>query len=845
MRRLILKLFRRRSLDRDLDAELAFHREMAAQHRDVIPLGNTAVIREQAFDLWRFNFFENLWRDLVYGLRGLRRSPALVFSALLSLGLGIGVNTAIFSLGVEFLFSEPSVRDASSLVSIMLAGNSNSPEKAIDFLRASGIFQDVVGEDIESFTNYNDGSETHRTFSTFTTQNYFTALGVPMLHGRGFIPSDRREAVVLDNRFWRKYFNSDPSAVGRVVNLDGRPCTIVGVLPEHHRGLLGFGLYSDIYLPKWRDDTNLMVYARLKPGVSLAQARAALLIVAKRMETEMPSRFWQWSRGLRIAPVSGIARIGSQTEILTIVVFFAMLLAIVGLVLLIACVNVANLLLARASARKSEIAIRLALGAGRGRLLQQLLVESLLLSMAGAALGFVLAEITAGALARIQLPLPVPIQLQITPDWRVAGYAAVLTIFAALASGLLPAWRSVKESLAPDLHRDTRLRLRRALVTAQMAISVIVLATGFLFLRNLVDANAISPGFDVRHTLRADVNLPPTQYTSLQRKQQYIGRAIRELAAIPGIESVAAAQVVPFTDNYHMGTDIQFPDNGQKVSTRFQWNAVTEAFFQAMDIPIRVGRTFSPADHGEKVAIVNQTFVKRYLGNRRPLGTVFLWGREGKTPYRIVGVVEGTKTMTIGEEPQAQLYEPLDQINNDRLRIQFVMRSSIPPALQLDAVRRVMHGIEPMAGAQIETMFASIGLAFLPSQVGAVLLGSTGVLGLLLAAIGLYGVMVYAVTRRTREIGVRMAIGATRSDISGLVLREVAQLTLAGSLIGVFIAQFITRPLAIFLVPGLKPTDPLSFGAVILVMIATGIAAACGPVRRAVMVDPNVALRQE
>jgi hypothetical protein len=264
-----------------------------------------------------------------------------------------------------------------------------------------------------------------------------------------------------------------------------------------------------------------------------------------------------------------------------------------------------------------------------------------------------------------------------------------------------------------------------------------------------------------------------------------------------------------------------------------------------MGIPIRQGRTFSDADAGGKTVVVNPTFVRRFLGGRQPIGTVFLWGLEGKTPYRIVGVAEGTKTLTIGEEQQPQLYEPLAQIVDDSLRIQFVMRSAIPPALQLSAVRGVLHRIEPMAGAEVETMFSSIGLAFVPSQVGAALLGSMGLLGLALAMTGLYGVMAYSVARRTREIGVRIALGATRRDISRMVLRESAGLTVGGCAAGLAIALFVTKPLAMFLAPGLKPADPLSFAAVALVMILTGLSAAVGPVRRAITVDPNAALREE
>ncbi len=831
-------------MHQDIQAELAFHRDMAARHNNAIPLGNAAVIGEHGYDLWRFSFLENLWRDLIYAARGLRRSPVLVLTALASLGLGIGVNAAMFSLGVEFLFSQPSVRDAGSLVSVQLAGNSHSAARVVDFLRSSGLFADVIGENEETIANFNDGAETRQIFSVYTTKNYFTALGVPMLHGRGILADDPNEVAVLSYAFWRKYFSGDPAVVGRTINLDGRLCTVVGILPKHHRTLIGFGYSPDVFLPRFLDSTILAIYSRLKPGMSIPAARAGLMTVGKRMDAEMPTQF-KYADGVRVSPIAGYARLRAEREMLAVGAFFAMLLVVTGLVLLIACVNVASLLLARASARRREIAIRLALGAGRGRLLQQLLADSLLLSLLGAALGLALAQVTAVLLARIHLPLPIPIRLQIEPDWRLAVYAAILTTFAALACGLLPAWQSLKESLTHDLHREGRMRLRRTLVAAQIATSVIVLTTGFLFLQNLIHSSAISPGFDLRHTLRANVNMPPTGYSDASRKAEYINQVVDSLAALPGIESAAAARIVPFNGGTRFMVRISFPDNRERKDAFFFWNAVTPSYFRAMGIPMLQGRTFSPADRGEKVVIVNRAFVTRYLGHRQPLGTTFLRGDDGKTRYRIVGVAEGTKTVTIGEEPQPQLYEPLVQIANDRQGIEFVMRSAIPPALQLDPVRRTLHRIEPMAGTEVDTMYSSIGLAFLPSQVGALLMGSTGILGLLLATVGLYGVMAYSVARRTREIGVRIAIGASRGEIARMVLRDAARVTIAGTGAGLLVSLFVTRPLAMFLVAGLKPADPLNFAVVALAMLLTGLAATWGPIHRAINVDPNATLRDE
>jgi len=843
MRRLLLKLRRRRRLHDDLEAELAFHREMAAANGRPAALGNTARAVEASLDLWRFTALENLWRDVVYAVRGLRRSPAFVASAVLSLGLGIGVNTAMFSLGVEFLLSQPSVNDPASVVEVRLGGNSVAPRTVFDALRQSGLYQDVAGENEETFMNWSDGRETHRVFSVVTSTNYFTALGVPMALGRGILPSDPADVVVLRHRFWLTHYNGDPSIVGKAILLEGKPHTVVGILPPTHRTLIGFGFSPDVYVPISDDQTMLAIYARLKPGTTIAEARAATRVAAERVDAAFPQSF-RYAKNISVMPLAGFARLSSEPMMMTIGVFFLVLLAVVGLVLLIACVNVTGLLLARASARRREFAIRLSLGASRGRLLQQLLVESLLLALTGAAFGLVLAQLTATLLASIRLPLPLPIQLRIDPDWRVAGYAAVLTMVAAVASGLLPAWQTVKESIAPDLARARRLRLRRILVVGQVAVSVVVLATAFLFLRNLMASSAISPGFDVMHTLRAEINLPAV-YKTPEQIAGYADRALPVLQALAGIEAAAAARIVPFTDSTRFGSDITFAD-GHTVNASFSWNAVTPDYFRVMDIPVRQGRAFEAADgRGEKVTVVNREFVLRYLGNRPPVGLTFLWGGDSKVLYRIVGVVEGTKTMTVGEDDQPQLYEPLAQITNDRRRMQFVLRSATPPALQLGAVRRALRQVDPSVAAEVSTLYGSIGLAFLPSQVGAVLLGSIGVLGLTLAAVGLYGMMAYSVARRIQEIGVRLALGATERDIARMVLTESVRLVGLGSLIGLATAVLVMRPLTMFLVAGLSPADPASLGAVVVVLTIAGAVASWGPVRRASAVDPIAALRYE
>ena len=843
MRRLFLKLFRRRRLAQDLEAEMAFHREMAAAAGNPIPFGNAGFLQEQAFDLWRFNAIENLWRDLVYAVRGLRKSPGFVLTGLLSLGLGIGVNTAIFSLAVEFLFSTPSVRDAGSLVYVRQGGNSHVTPEMIEALARSGVFADVAGENEESFINFNDGTETRRIYALQATKNFFSVLGVPMALGRGWNETDPAQVVVLHPHFWRTRLGGDPAIVGKAVRLDGRLYTVLGILPDNYRSLVGYGYAPDVFVPRYIEGTILAAYARMKPGMSVGQLNAAMPALDERMGQQFPS-FRGSGDHFNATPVSGFARLAKEREALTVGLFFAILLLVVGLVLLIACVNVAGLLLARASVRRQEIAIRLALGASRARLLQQLLAESLLLSVAGAAVGLLMALLAAKAAAAIPLPFPVPIRLQISPDWRVTCYAAALAIASALASGLVPAWQALRESLSAGMHRERKLRMRRTLVVAQIAASFVVLTTAALFLQNLVRTGSLGPGFDIRHTLRAEVYLPPGVYKDGGTINPYVDRALAGLRAMPGVSAAAAARIIPFTDATNFAVDVTFAD-GEKRQVRFNWNAVTPDFFRAMDIPVLQGRPFGGQDNGAtNVAIVNRTFVAQYFGAREPVGAMIRW-RGDQPPTRIVGVVGDTKNITLGEDARGQLYEPLAQIVNDRPRLQFVVRSATPPALQLTAMRRALRQAEPAAGLQVETMFSAIGFAFLPSRIGAALMGSVGALGLLLAVIGLYGVLAYSVARRTREIGIRMAIGASAKDVSRMVLGEFARLLVAGIAIGLAIALVVTRPLSMFFVPGLSPSDPASFAAVIGVLALTGMAAALGPVRRALHVDPLQCLRYE
>lgn len=839
MRGFFLKLWRRKRMERDLEAELAFHHEMAAAKGNPIPLGNTSVLKEEAFDMWRFTAIENLWRDLRFAMRGLRRSPGFVASALLSLALGIGVNMTMFSIAVEFLLSQPSVRDPATLAQARIGNSSHSSQEAVDLIRRTGVFADVAGEKPQSSINWNDGQETRRLFALQGSKNYFDLLGVPLALGRGWNERDTDEVAVLRYGFWKSKLGGDPLIVGRLIQLDGRAYTVIGVLPEGHRTLVGYGYSPDLYIPVMKHSTELAILLRLKPEMGFAAAHSALAAMAERMDRQMPDYGRKYAEGVRVTPVEGMARLKTERTAMTVGMFFVALLVLVGLVLMIACINVAGLLLARSAARKQEIAIRLSLGASRGRLLQQLLAESLLLSVSGAALGFVFALFAAQTMAAISLPVPFPIHLRIEPDWRVACYAAILAVFSAMISGLMPAWQAVRESLSSDLRRERRMHSRKALVAAQIALSFLVLAVGALFTQNLLRSRELGLGFDLRNTLMAEAYLAPSNYADDAQIKLYWRRAVAALEALPGVEAAAGAQVIPFTDSISHGGQLTFVDNGEKVSYHTNWNAVTPGYFAAMGISVLQGATFNGVEAGE--VMVNEAFVRSYLGGRVPLGTMFQ--RKGHAAQHIVAVVRGTKNMTLGEGDLPQMYEPLEQREEQSGRMMFVVKTVLPPASQVAAVRAALRQLDPAVGLEVSTLFGAIGLAFLPSQVGAGLMGCIAVLGLLLAAIGLYGILAFTIARRTREIGIRLALGASRAGIGAMVLRETAMLVAVGAAVGLGLSVLVAKPLAAFVIPGISATNPLSLAAVFAVMAVTALLATIAPLRRAVGIEPSQCLR--
>ena len=534
------------------------------------------------------------------------------------------------------------------------------------------------------------------------------------------------------------------------------------------------------------------------------------------------------------------------------VAFFSMLLIVVGLVLLIACANVSNLLLARASARRQELAIRLALGAGRRRIVRQLLAESLLLALLGAGAGLLLTLWMAGILNHVQLPLPIPVHLLIQPDWRLLLYSVVIALASALVAGLLPALKATRGGVSAALKRterqvEGRWSLRGGLIVMQLAVSVVLLTMGVLFVRNMTKSMTMSPGFDADGAVWASVRLVPEKYPTEEQVRSVTGTFLGELRALPGVEAASVARVVPLNGNSIRGDQVLADSSAEPVRVRFHNNDVGPDYFRTMGIPILAGREFVASDRkgSPEVAILNENLGRRLFGDRNPVGhTVRYPAPHMSDPITVVGVAANSKHFTLGEEKPLAMYSPYSQGAGGNLAPHLLVRSSRPEGLVREIARR-LGALDPSAAIEVKPMRKALGFALLPSRIGAALLGSAALLGLALASIGLYGVLAYSVTRRTPEIGLRMALGADGLAVMSMVLRESGALVGLGVAVGLGIAAVATRPLAMFLVSELSPTDPPTFLGVIGVLSAVAAAATLAPALRAIRVDPMTALRSE
>ena len=719
--------------------------------------------------------------------------------------------------------------------------------------------------------------QSERASGELVSGNYFDVLGVRPAAGRVFNAADDQTPgghpiAVLTYGYWMRRFGGDPSVIGQTVNVNGHPLTIVGVTAQGFSGLQ-VGQAADVMVPlmmkaqmtpTWNDLDNrrsrwLNVFARLQPGVSRQQADAAMNVIYRQvneMEIQQipnPSASFRQrftSKHLDILPgARGLSDLRTQFSTPLIV-----LMSMVGLVLLIACANVANLMLARTTARQKEIALRLALGAGRGRIVRQHLVESSLLALAGAVLGLLMATWTGGLLLAALPGDQASSNLSAAPDARVVLFALALGMLTALIFGVAPALAATRSTVTSALKEEAgavvgggrQARLRRLLVVGQVAMSMLLLAGAGLFARSLYNLKSIDPGFRVDNLVAFSVDPSLSGYNNASAVSLY-ERMQNELSAVPGVRSVSMSEVGALTGNdWSMTIHVEGYQAKEGEDMNPSVDGVGPRYFATMGIPVLAGREFADTDTKgtPKVAIINETMAKYFFGTTNPIGRRFGIGRSQAADIEIVGVVKDVRSLQLRNDAPRFIYLPYRQ-DDSLTSLTFYVRSQQDGAAAAAAVRQAVQRLDPnLPIFDMKSMEVQVDESLFIERMVAVLSVAFGALATLLAALGLYGVMSYAVARRTREIGIRMALGAERGRVLWLVLREVAVLAFAGIAGGLVIALWLTRQVQSQLF-GLSPNDPVSIGVATLLLGGIALLAGYVPARRATAIDPMIALRTE
>ena len=808
--------------------------------------------------------------DLRYGLRMIAKAPGFTVLAVLALALGISANTTIFSL-INGVLLRPltGVKDPDRLAEVYtsdyssgLYGSSSYPDY-VDFRDQSDVFENLAAFS-DTVMNASGETEAERLRGMIVTGNYFEMLGVRAQLGRTLQSVDDQpsnsQAVVISDSFWQRRFNSNPFVVGQTLRLNGKPYTIVGVTDVSFRGLQ-LGLRPEFWLPATaspdfttvgRGDRGIQLLGRLKPAVTLDQAQTQLTTIAARLAQAYPeTNLGTLDRPNEPRPVTvrKSARIdpAGQEGLWRLSLF---LFVVVGLVLLIACANVVNLLLARASARRREIAVRLALGASRWRLVRQLLTESLLLALLGGVAGLIVTQWSSGVLPGF-FPAEELAGLDLSTDWRVLVFTFGLTVITGMLFGLAPALQATRLNLIPSLKNESgsygqhlrRLSLRDVLVIAQLALSLVLLIGAALFVRSLQHALRFDPGFAAQNLMLASLETRGANLNKQQGRAFYV-QALERLRSLPGVQSATLTAVVPLSGGgERRGVQLEGYQPQPNEDTELNTNVVGPNFFNTLDIPIVAGRDFSSQDRegSARVVIVNEELARRYYGGNA-IGKRLRFGSD-PTFSEIVGVARNAKHRSLREEPLPVIYISLEQ--EYRAGMTLMVRTAGDPASLIGAVRNEMRALnKDVPLFSVQTMAQRIGDQVATDRMVAVLLSVFGVGALLLASIGIYGVIGYAVAQRTHEIGIRIALGAEHRDILKLIVGQGMVLILIGAVLGLALALAATRVLKSVLF-GVSATDPLTFVSVVVVLISVALLACYLPARRATKVDPLVALRYE
>jgi predicted permease len=826
-----------------------------------------------------------LWRDIRHVSRGLRQSRGFLAIVILTLGLGVGANTAIFSLMDQVLLRPLPVQDPSALV--LLDGPGAFQGRTMnamtfsypmyrDFRDRNEVFTGVLARfPLPATVVWRGASE--RANGELVSGNYFEVLGVRPAAGRLLTAADDRTpgahpVAVLSHGYWQRRFGGDPEVLNQTIDVNGHPFVIVGVAARGFTGIQ-VGQAADVMVPMmmkaqmtptWNDLDNrrsrwVTIMARLKAGISRAQAEAAMNVMYRQINEQEIKDISSASESFRKRFVSkhldllpghkGLSDLRREFSTPLVV-----LMSMVGVVLLIACANVANLLLARTTARQKEISLRLALGAGRARIVRQQLVESGLLAAAGTIVGTLFAWWAGGLLLAALPGDPAARSLSADPDLRVAGFALLVGIATALVFGIVPALQATRVGMAGALKEDSgsvagggrQARLRRVLVVGQIALSMLLLAAAGLFARSLYNLKSIDPGFTVDNLLAFSVDPSLSGYGG-DRLNGLYRRLQAELATVPGVKSASMSEIGALSGNdWQMTIRVDGYQAKEGEDMNPSVDGVGPRYFETMGIPLVSGREFSERDvkGAPRVAVINETMAKYFFPGASPVGRRFGFGRGAPTDIEIVGVVKDVRSQELRDQPQRFVYIPYAQ-DESVTQLTFYVRTARAGDSTAAGIRQAVRRLDgTLPIFDMKTMSVQVDESLFVERMVAVLSVAFGGLATLLAAIGLYGVMSYAVARRTREIGIRMALGAERRRVLWLVLREVAAMALVGIAGGLAAAFWLTRQVQSQLF-GLSPSDPITLGSATILLALVAVGSGYLPARRATAIDPIVALKAE
>jgi putative ABC transport system permease protein len=881
-------LFRRRKADQELDDELREHIERRTEeyvakglahgeaHRQaLLEMGGIEKRKEECRDTRRVRWFQDFAQDLRFGVRMLHKSPGFTTVAVLTLALGIGANATIFSFINELLLRPPTgVEEPNRLIAVW---NRMPDGQLMQFSYPDYLYFRDHNQVFSSFVAFNSDptqaswtqrGQSNLIYVRMVSANFFPALGVKSIMGRGFLPNEdatpgSNAVVVLSHKFWQERLGADPNILGKTLTLNTHTFTVVGIAPANFEDLRP-EFETDVWAPismqhelepgndllSDRETYWVFVVGRLKPGVTRAQVQADVSLVASQLDREHPEpdrKRW----GAAATPNSGI----DPGALMYVDAFSVLLMVLVGLVLLIACANAANLLLARASTRWREMTIRVALGAKRGRILRLVMTESVLLALMAGGVGILLSIWSGQLILRLKPPMLAFLKFDLPLDWRVMGFTLLISTLTGLIFGLAPALQCSRIDVAARLKDESlgnrhKSRFRNALVVVQVAVCLVLLIGASLCVRSLLNARSIDPGFAVQNRLVVDLDLRILGYTD-QQSRAFYSQLVDRLRAMPGVRSASVTDYLPLGfESTGQGIQIEGRSPEQNKGLGAGAMSVGPEYFRTMGIPLLEGREFTDGDaeNAPPVVIVNEALVHRYFRGEDAIGrriatTKYVNGNLTWVWNEIVGVVKTGKYSSLRESPQPFLYHPFAQAFDSRATL--VVETVGDPRPQIPPVRRVIQSMDPaLPILESQTMSDYMTVPLFAARLTGALLGVFGALALALAMVGLYGVIAYSVAQRTREIGIRVALGANRRDVLRLVVGEGLKLTLIGTAIGLLAAFAVTR-LIQSLLYGVSATDPATFAVATILLVVIAGMACYWPARNASRVDPMVALRYE